>query len=49
LVGDLDAFGVDGLVELGGDFQAGAVVVPAIRLTMTSWLVSGWPRQFIEI
>jgi hypothetical protein len=25
------------------------VVVPAIRLTATSWLVSGWPRQFIEI
>jgi hypothetical protein len=23
-VGDLDAFGVDGLVELGGDGQAGA-------------------------
>ena len=25
------------------------MVVPAIRLTMTSWLVSGRPRQFIEI
>ena len=22
------------------------VVVAAIRLTMTSWLTSGWPRQF---
>ena len=30
-------------------FRPVRVVVPAIRLTMTSWLVSGWPRQFIEI
>jgi len=25
------------------------VVVEPMSWTMTSWLVSGWPRQFIEI
>ena len=48
-VGNLDAFVGDGLVEFGGDVRPVRIVVPAIRLTMTLWLVSGWPRQFIEI
>jgi hypothetical protein len=38
---------VGGGVELGADFQPGAMVVDAMLFTMTSWLVSGQPRQFI--
>ena len=34
-------------IEFGAHAQPGAVLVAAMVFTMTSWLVSGRPRQFI--
>ena len=55
-VGDLDTGGVGGLVEFGVDGQPGAaagvvvvVVAAAMVSTITSRLVKGLPRQFIEM
>ena len=49
LVGDFDAGGVGRSVELGVDGQPVLVVVAAMVSTITSWLVNGLPRQFIEM
>ena len=49
LVGDLDACGVVGGVEFGVTVSPVRVVVAAMVLTTTSWLVRGRPRQFIEM
>jgi hypothetical protein len=48
LVTDLDPEWVAAAVQLGVDPQAVWVVVTPISSTITSWLVSGRPRQFIE-
>ena len=48
-VGDFDAGGVGVGVEFGVDGQPGCGGGGVDGLTMTSWLVSGRPRQFIEM
>lgn len=48
-VADLGAGWVGTPVELGVDLQALAVLVAPIKLTTTSWLVKGRPRQFMEM
>jgi hypothetical protein len=49
-VRDGEPGGIGAGVEFGVDAQSGAgVVVAAMVCTMTSWLVSGRPRQFIEM
>lgn len=49
LIGYSKAFRIKTGVNLGLNFQPRLVVVPAIKLTMTSWLIKGFPRQFILI
>ena len=49
LVGDLDAGGVSPGSSSAWTLSPVLVVVAAMVLTMTSWLVSGRPRQFIEM
>ena len=49
LVGHLDPFLVDAVIEFSSDGQPVRVVVPAIRLTTTSRLSRTRPRQFMEM
>ena len=49
LVGDLDACGVVPVSSSAVTVSPVRVVVAAMVLTMTSWLVRGLPRQFIEM
>ena len=46
-VADLDSGGVGAVVQAGLQVRPVRVVVAAMLLMMTSWLVSGRPRQFI--
>jgi hypothetical protein len=48
-VGDLYPGWVGVGIEFGVHAQAGRVVVAAMLCTMTSWLVRGRPRQFMEM
>ena len=48
-VADLNAGGIAAGVQFGLDGQAGFGLVLPIRFTITSWLVSGLPRQFAVI
>jgi hypothetical protein len=49
LVGDLDALGVVAVPSSACTVSSVREVVAAMVLTMTSWLSSGRPRQFIEM
>src|SRR6266540_2752770 len=46
-VADLHPGGIGGGIQLGADGQPVRVVVAAMLLTMTWWLVSGRPRQLV--
>ena len=48
-VGDLDSFGVEGVVEFGGDFQSGAGCGSRDEVDDDFVACQGLPRQFIEI
>ena len=46
VIGDHDTRRIGLRVHLTADFEPVLVVVAAIRFTITSWLMSGLPRQF---